>query len=341
MRPALRQPARVSRGAARPRPLPLGPPADLRRPVASGETVADVLAATYTDAFLVLRGGAIRAEVNPDPQTARPLFSVGKSLVGCIAGILVADGLLELDAPVARYVPELPGYAGATVRHLLDMRSGIAFSEDYLDPASEIRALQRLALDDGPPLYEFLTTLQAGRQHGGPFEYRSCETDVLGWVCERASGTPMPVLIGERIWSRIGAEQELLATVDVAGTMIHDGGLSATLRDLGRFGLMLAAGGHDVLPHWWLADTLAGGPDSRDAFAASPSDTRMPGGMYRNQFWVPARDALVALGIHGQLLYVEPARDIVVAKLSSWPAAQDARMLADTIAAIDTLIAGS
>ena len=122
-------------------------------------------------------------------------------------------------------------------------------------------------------MYEYLATLTAGRAHGTAFEYRSCETDILGWVCERATGVRMPELLSSLIWSRLGAEQDMDAAVDPAGAVFHDGGLAATLRDLGRFGQMLldggAAGGQQVLPGSWIADSIAGAADTRDVFAAS------------------------------------------------------------------------
>lgn len=133
------------------------------------------------------------------------------------------------------------------------------------------------------------------------------------------------------------------AGVDAAGAVLHDGGLAACLRDLGRFGQMLADDGRvqgdgvvedrQVVPSWWIRDTAAGGPDSREAFAASPTDTRLPGGMYRNQFWVPYpdEDVLLCLGIHGQMIYVDRARGVVAVKLSSWPYPQDAAMFLDTL----------
>ena len=98
-------------------------------------------------------------------------------------------------------------------------------------------------------------------------------------------------------------------------------------------------GDQEVVPEWWLTDSYTGDTDSRAAFAASESDTRMPGGMYRNQFWVPFpdRDLLLCLGIHGQMVYVDPNRRVVAAKLSSWPYPQDAAMLFDTLAAIERI----
>jgi len=153
----------------------------------------------------------------------------------------------------------------------------------------------------------------------------------------------MPELLSTLLWSRIGAEQDMDASVDAAGAVFHDGGLAATLRDLGRFGQMLlergSVDGRQVVPEWWIADSYAGASHSRQVFAASGNDSWMPGGMYRNQFWLPSatREVLLCLGIHGQMIWVEPARKLVVVKLSSWPLPQDVSKLLDTFAAIDMI----
>jgi CubicO group peptidase (beta-lactamase class C family) len=291
------------------------------------------------------------------PDDTHLLMSVTKSFIGCVTGILADRGDLDLAAPLTRYVPELAasGYDGATVRDLLDMRSGISFSEDYLDPSAEVRVLEEVigwrprgATPVPTAMYDYLQTLTKAGPHGGPFSYRSCETDVLGWVCERASGQRMPELLSEVLWSRLGVEFDADLAVDPAGAGMHDGGLSTTLRDLARFGQMLlregaAADGSQVVPSWWVEDSYAGGPDSREAFAASPTDTRMPGGMYRNQFWFPfpGRRLLLCLGIHGQLVYVNPEAGIVGVKVSSWEYPQHAAFLFDTIAAFDAIAAAA
>jgi CubicO group peptidase (beta-lactamase class C family) len=153
----------------------------------------------------------------------------------------------------------------------------------------------------------------------------------------------MPELLSSLIWSRIGAEQDMDAAVDPAGAVFHDGGLAATLRDLGRFGQLLLDGGRNdtgeqVIPQWWIADSLAGGADTREKFDASGNASWLPGGGYRNQFWLPGgREVLLCLGIHGQMIWVEPARALVVVKLSSWPLPQDVGKLLDTVAAIDMI----
>jgi CubicO group peptidase (beta-lactamase class C family) len=239
------------------------------------------------------------------------------------------------------------------VRHLLDMRSGIAFSENYLDPDAEVRVLEqamgwapRRSPDVPRTLREFLLTLRQNTRHGGPFDYRSCETDILGWVCEAAAGQRFPGLTSELVWSRLGVDFDANIGVDSEGTGMFDGTISAALCDLARLGLMIARDGtslsnHQVVPEAWIADSFAGGPDSRQAFALSSNDTRMPGGMYRNQFWFPwpDRQVLLCLGIHGQMIYLDRQTGLVAVKLSSWPTPQDPWKLFSTLAAFDAISA--
>jgi CubicO group peptidase (beta-lactamase class C family) len=285
------------------------------------------------------------------PGTRHLLMSVSKSIVGVVAGRLCDQGDLDPGKDVTAYVPELAasGYSGATVRDVLDMRSGIRFSEDYLDPDAEVRLLEQAVgwaprRTPGIPstLYDYLATLEAKREHGTGFEYRSCETDVLGWVCERAAGSRMAPLVTELVWQPIGAEFAADLAVDSAGNGMFDGGISAALRDLVRFGSVfladgVALSGERVLSPAWIEQTLTGAPDSAEVFALGSDAPWMPGGMYRNQVWFPTarRDVLLCLGIHGQMIYVNRTAGVVAAKVSSWPTAQDGAKLLATIAAFD------
>jgi CubicO group peptidase (beta-lactamase class C family) len=356
--------APISRGIGPVAELPYAPSSisDVVVPQRRGEanghdqsTVGGVMQSTFTDAWVLLHRGVVLTEEyfgTMEPAAPHLLMSVSKSLVGSVAGALWAAGGLDLEAPLTTYVPALDasGYAGATVRHVLDMRSGIEFSEDYLNPDADVRVLEE-AIDWAPrrsaavpaTMCDFLLTLRQKTPHGGPFEYRSCESDVLGWVCEAAGGARMPDLMSQLLWSQLGAEFDANIGVDSVGTGLFDGGISAALRDLARFGAMIlgegtSLTGAQVLPPAWIADTFGGGPDSREAFAASPTQMFMPGGMYRNQYWFPSADPDVALclGIHGQMIYINRRAEVVAAKLSSWPTPQDARMLFATVDAFDS-----
>jgi CubicO group peptidase (beta-lactamase class C family) len=180
--------------------------------------VSSILSDTYTDACVVLQDGAVVFEnygKHGGPQRRQALMSVSKSIVGCVAAILIERGDLDPERPLTDYVSELQdsGYRGATVRHVLDMRSGVRFSEEYTNPVAEIRELDRWIgwserTGAGGPhgLYPYLLTLQADAPHGGELHYRSAETDVLGWVCERASGSEMAQLLSSLVWQPMGAE---------------------------------------------------------------------------------------------------------------------------------------
>ena len=336
-------------------PQPLGEVA-MRRVGGAEAIVEDVLDDTYTDAVVVMHGGRVvleRYAGETTPDTPHLLMSISKSIVGCVAGDLVERGLLSPTHLVTDYVPELGhgGYRGASVRDVLDMRSGVEFSEDYTDLDAEVRVIEqamgwRPASRHEVPssMYAYLTTLGRAGDHGGVFDYRSCETDVLGWVCERAAKTRMADLVSELVWAPMGASQDAEITCDGVGTAIHDGGMCATARDLTRFGAMLLAGGEvagrRVVPATWLRESWTVTPDIRDAFARSASGPYLPGGWYRNKFWfVPRKhgDVLLCLGIHGQMLYVNPGTGTVAAKLSSWPDAQAPAMLHDTLHAFDAV----
>jgi CubicO group peptidase (beta-lactamase class C family) len=336
-------------------PLPLGKIA-LHRVDGTSASVDEVLEDTYTDATVVVHGGRVvleRYAGETAAGTPHLLMSISKSVVGCVVGNLVERGLLSPAHLVTDHVPELEqsGYRGASLRDILDMRSGVEFSEDYTDLDAEVRVIEqamgwRPASDRRVPssMYAYLTTLGGTGEHGGVFDYRSCETDVLGWVCERAANTRMADLISELVWSPTGAERDAEITCDGAGTAIHDGGMCATARDLARFGMMLLAGGEAagrrVVPATWLRESWTADPDILGAFAQSVSGPYLPGGWYRNKFWFVPREhhvALLCLGIYGQMLYVNPGTGTVAAKLSSWPDAQSPAMLHDTLRAFDAI----
>jgi CubicO group peptidase (beta-lactamase class C family) len=321
-------------------------------------TVGDVMATTATDGWIVVHRGQVLTEQYSGgmiADTTHLLMSVSKSLVAAVVAALAGAGALDVDAELTRYVPAIAnsGYADATVRNLLDMRSGIAFSEEYLNPLAEVRLLEqaigwapRTVPDLPSTMFDFLLTLRQGSAHGGPFHYRSCETDVLGWVCEAAGGLRMPELMSALLWSKLGAQNDATIGVDSVGTGMFDGGINACLRDLARFGSLFLTGGTSltgeaVVPQAWIEDTLAGGRDSRAAFAESPDDNGMPGGMYRNQMWLPypGNNVLMCLGIHGQMIYVDRAAELVAAKLSSWPLPQDVTKLFSTMAAFGAIAA--
>ena len=174
-------------------------------------SIAELLAETYTDGFLVLHRGRIVTEQYFNglaPDVPHLLMSVSKSVTSTVAGVLAGRGLLDPAASVAAIVPELRGtsFEGATVQHLLDMRAGTRFDEDYDNPQADVRNYERVYLwrpDDGQArpgdALSYFGTLQNDGPHGGPFRYRSILPDVLAWVLERAAGTRLHELIATQL----------------------------------------------------------------------------------------------------------------------------------------------
>ena len=305
-------------------------------------TVGQMLAETATDGFMVLHRGKVVCEQyfnGMTPDTTHLLMSVSKSITSTIAGILIDRGQLSATSLVTDVLPELRGtsFDGANVQHLLDMRTGTRFNEDYADREADVCVYEEIYLWRPPTKRRlpadataYFATLKNDGEHGGAFRYRSVLTDVLGWVIERAGGARLAQLISTNLWGPMGAEFDADVTVDGHGNAMADGGVCTTLRDLARFGLLFAnggtRGGRRVVPAAWIADTVTGASDGVEAFAlgADSADRRL-GAHYRNKWWVLAPDvpAYAGLGINGQMVFVHMPSKTVVAKFSTWRTALD------------------
>ncbi len=300
-------------------------------------TWRESLDANYTDGIVVLHRGRIVYEryfgvLGPEGQHG--LMSVTKTFVGTLAAMLVAEGRLDPGQRVDSYVPELAAsaFGSATVRQVMDMTTGISFSEDYADPTAEIwlhaaagNPLPKPKNYTGPRgYYEFLQTVKPQGAHGAAFAYRTANTDALGWIIARVTGRSVAQLLSERIWSRLGAEQDAYMSVDSIGTPFAGGGLSTGLRDLARFGEMIrnngAFNGRQIIPAMAVADIRRGG---NPADFARAGYRLLPGWSYRNMWWVTHNEhgAFMARGVHGQTLYVDPAAEMVIARFASTPVA--------------------
>ena len=255
------------------------------------------------------------------------------------------------SAPLSDYVPALSncGYAGATLADVLNMRSGVRFTEDYNDPTSDVGRFDRASgwkprdSAAGPhTIRDFILTTAATRSHGTAFEYRSLEIELAAWVCEAVSGLKFPELTSRLLWSRLGAEGDASFTVDSAGSAIADGGFSATLRDYGRFGLLFlnegASNGQQIVPRDWVMACRHGSPEF---FRASGNNllTHYPKASYSNQWWVLDQEAgiIAARGANGQLIYIDPTQELVAVKLSSWPVFLDETMELNALRAIEAI----
>jgi CubicO group peptidase (beta-lactamase class C family) len=303
-------------------------------------TWKDSLGANYTDGIVVLHKGRIVYEryfgaLRPEGQHIA--MSVTKSFFGTIAAMLVAEGKLNEGATASSYVPELKdtAFGEATIRQLLDMTTGIQYSENYADPKAEIYDHIRAGnMIPRPPgyagpntFYDFLVTLKKEGEHGQGFAYKTVNTDALGWIIRRVTGKSVSENLSERIWSKIGAEQDAYFTVDLVGNEFAGGGLNAALRDFARFGEMIRMGGsyngQQIIPKSVIEDIRKGA--SKEDFAKA-NYKLLPGWSYRNMWWVTHNEhgAFMARGVHGQAIYIDPQAEMVIARFGSHPLASNA-----------------
>jgi CubicO group peptidase (beta-lactamase class C family) len=303
----------VPRGAGPVSALPEGAPMDLP------EGVAEWIEARAVTSLAVLHKGRLVHEsyhLGTKPEDRRISWSVAKSFLAALVGLSLERGeIASLDDPVTRYAPALGGsaYDGVTLRQLLQMTSGLAFDEDYLDYHSDINRMGRvLAL--GGTMDGFAAGLTArAAPPGTRWKYVSIDTHALAMALRGATGRTLPDLLSERIVQPLGLEAEPYYITDGEGVAFALGGLNLTTRDYARFGLMVAQmgryGDRQVVPADWIAASTV------------PSAPTEPGKLrYGLHWWMPAdahEGEFYAHGIYGQYIYVDHARDAVIVVTSA------------------------
>lgn len=295
----------------------------------------------YTDGIMVMHHGKVVYERQNgclNELGKHAAMSMTKSLTGLLAEILVAEGKLDDNALVGAIIPELKnsGFGDATVRQVMDMTTALDYSEDYADPDADIWQYSEAASplpkpDDytGPNGYfEYLQTVKKKGQHGAEFNYRTINSDALGWIISRTTGKAVDDLLSERIWQKIGAEQSAYMTVDAKGTPFAGGGISAGLHDMARIGsLMLNKGeinGQHLFPAA-VVDSIEAGGDKK-VFAKAGYD-QLKNGSYKSMWWLFNNPTPIyaARGVHGQTIYVDPAADMVIVRFASHPEASNGK----------------
>jgi hypothetical protein len=299
-------------------------------------TWADSLTANYTDGIVVLHRGRIVYEhyfgalTSEGPHLA---FSVTKSFFGTLAAMLIAEGKIDPAATVSHYLPELArsGFGDATVAQVLDMTTALNFDENYggsptFDAWAHATGFQPRPAGsaDLKSDYAFLPTVTKQGTHGAEFHYRTPNSDVAGWIIARVTGKSPAAVLSERIWSRIGAEDDAYMQVDDNATPLAGFGLNTRLRDLARFGELMRLGGklngQQIVPPAAVDDIRRGG--DRKAFLSGGYAT-LPGWSYHDFWWISHddHDVYMGRGIHGQAVYVDPKAEMVIARYASNPIA--------------------
>ena len=297
----------------------------------------DVLERTHTNALLVMKDGRIVSEIyrnNSGPDSRFIGWSMTKSLTSVMIGCALEDGhIASLDAPIADYLPELAdgGYAGVTIRQVMEMRSGVDYEEryDFANPGTAasnhinalVRNTQRFA--------DAARTLPRLHEPGAVFQYKTIDTAVLGWLIERASGMSVAAYTERCIWEPLGAEADGFYIMDGepgTGREFSGAGFNATLRDWARFGQMVLDGGvadgRRLVSAEWIAQSTQPTADE---------DQRRGG--YGLQWWtMGGSEAFSAIGLQGQYVYIDPATRTVVVKLSYFPPGDNSALDAETLA---------
>lgn len=338
----------IGRGLGAPVPLPYPSPsefADLRSeidaltftPIGADAPVTweDSLYANYTDGIMVLHKGEVVYERYfgcMDEGAKHAAMSMTKSVTGLLAEILVVEGALDDTKLVRDIIPEVAdgAFGSATVRQVMDMVTGVQYSENYADPNADIWVYSRAASPlpkpegyTGPNGYwEYLAQVQPDGNHGDAFHYKTINSDMLGWIISRTAGKAVTDLASDRLWSKMGAEQDAYQTVDGKGVPFAGGGISLGLRDAARLGmLMLNKGeinGNRLFPAAVAENIAKGGDQTKFSGYAT-----IPNGSYTSQWWVFHNDhgAYAARGVHGQTIYVDPTADMVLVRFASFPTA--------------------
>lgn len=287
-------------------PLPEGPRAVMP------DGFRSWLDARRVTGIVVLHRGAVVHEdyrLGTGPEDLRISWSIAKSVLSLVMGTLVQDGTIpDLDAPVTRYVPALASsaYAGASIRQVARMASGVAFNEDYLDFWSDINRMGRvLALGGSMDAFSIGQTARRGAP-GADWLYVSIDTHVLAMVMRAASGRSLSELVEERLFLPLGLDRAPYYVTDGRGVEFALGGLNMTTRDFARIGLLVAQGGRwgerQIVPAGWIAESTV---------------ASAPGGVgYGYQWWL-APDALpgevYGRGVYGQYLWIDRDAEVVIA----------------------------
>ena len=249
-------------------------------------------------------------------------WSVAKSFLSALIGIAYHDGLIEdLNDPITKYLEDFQatGYANIPVKDILQMSSGIIFNEDYADYNSDINKFAR-ALAQGTSMRDFAKKLENGKEPGTFNHYVSIDTQMLAMLLEEVTGKTVSQNLEEKIWTKIGMENDAYYMVDDTGMEWALGGLNATLRDYAKFGLLYlnkgAWNGKQIVPEDWVNAS-----HSLKEPHLQPGDNELSSNTwgYGYQWWVPGfpETDYLAAGIYNQYIYIDPITKVVIAKTSS------------------------
>lgn len=228
-------------------------------------TLSKFLENTSTSGFLVIVDGKVIDERyfhGNRPGAPNAGFSMTKSLVSALVGAAIADGYIKsVDEPIKDYIPELRSatFDGVTIKHVLQMSSGVKFNEDYSDPGSDINKMSQMV--QNMTYIDYINTLERQHEPGSFNHYASINTHILGVVVAKATSKKLSTYLHEKIWQPMGMEHNAQWMLDAQGNELPMGGLAISLHDWARLGLLYANGGRwgdkQILPASWIKEVLS------------------------------------------------------------------------------------
>ncbi|MEO8308402.1 MAG: serine hydrolase [Pseudomonadota bacterium] len=290
---------------------------------------------TYTNALLVMKDGRIVSEIyrnNGNERSRYMGWSMTKSVTSVLIGCALAQGRIDsLDTPISRYLPELKGggYDGVSIRHVMQMRSGVDYEEryDFERPGAAASNHISSLVRNVTRFVDVARTLPRIHPPGTFFQYKTIDTAVLGWLVERVTQGSVAAYTAQCLWEPLGAEADAFYIMDGVpgvGREFSGAGFNATLRDYARFGQMVlddgVADGRRIVSADWLRQS------TRPTFAED-----MQRGGYGLQWWTMGNsDAFAAIGLQGQYIYIDPATRTVIVKLSYFPPGDNSALDAES-----------
>lgn len=282
----------------------------------SGETRAldEFLAQSPTVAFLVIRNDSLLYENYFDGYSESSTvasFSMAKSYVSALVGIAIGEGKISSEHDtVTRYLPELKGrdnWDRVTLHHLLQMSSGVKFSEGYYTPFSGAATYYY-----GRRLRESVRHLHTDKEPMSGFDYKSVNTQLLADILERATGRTVTDYLNEKIWQPIGMEYDASWSIDKKDGMEKAFCcINAKARDFAKFGRLYLNGGN------WNGKQLV--PEAWATSSVVPVDEKGAATYYNRQWWIGSKSEgdYAAIGHLGQYIYVLPKKKLIVVRLGT------------------------
>jgi CubicO group peptidase (beta-lactamase class C family) len=292
-------------------------------------TLAGYMTQHHLAGVMVLQHGRIRLQRYAPgfgPEQRWTSFSVAKSVTSALLGIALRRGdIHSMHDTLDTYISQLRGtaYAKVTVEQLLTMTSGVRWNEDYADPHSDVAQMYRSKCENGQPhVISYLAKLPRAYPAGTHWNYNTAETDLLGILVQRATGQSLASYLSQTIWKPYGMASDAYWLKDECdGSDTGGSGLSATLADYARIGQFMLDGGRidgkPVIADAWMRGALRHQQDVDD-----------PGRGYGYLWWTDADGSYAAIGIFGQLVYVDPARQLVIVQVGAWPQATSKALMA-------------